>query len=123
MLARRCPTILSAMTLTEALEPTRIHRVADLTGDCTAFVTTRPFRVPHPLHGGGLIGGGQAPLPGEVSLAPHGIFFPAELPECTRHMLEVLRQPLAAAPPPLTPAPVPVNVACFSLDAGQGLEY
>jgi hypothetical protein len=74
-------------------------------------------------HGGGLIGGGQAPLPGEISLAPNAIFFLDELPEFTRHMLEVLRQPLAAAPPPLTPAPVPVNVACFSLDAGPGLEY
>ena len=52
MLARRRPNILSVMTLTEAPEPTRIHRVADLTGDRTAFVTTRPFRVPHPPHGG-----------------------------------------------------------------------
>jgi Magnesium chelatase, subunit ChlI len=67
MLARRLTTILPAMTLAEALETTRIHRVAGLTGDRTALVTTRPFRAPHhTISDVGLIGGGQVPMPGEV---------------------------------------------------------
>jgi magnesium chelatase family protein len=95
MLARRLTTILPAMTLAEAIETTRIHRVAGLTGARTAWVTTRPFRAPHhTLSDAGLIGGGQVPLPGEVSLAHHGILFLDELSEFRRHVLEVLRQPL-----------------------------
>src|SRR6266545_6575571 len=95
MLARRLATILPAMSLAEALETTRIHRVAGLTGGRTAFVTTRPFRAPHhTISDVGLIGGGQLPMPGEVSLAHHGILFLDELPEFKRHVLEVLRQPL-----------------------------
>ncbi|MGH8068338.1 MAG: YifB family Mg chelatase-like AAA ATPase [Candidatus Entotheonellia bacterium] len=95
MLARRLTTILPDMTLPEAIETTRIHSVAGLTGDRTAFVTTRPFRAPHhTISDVGLIGGGQVPLPGEVSLAHHGILFLDELPEFRRHVLEVLRQPL-----------------------------
>jgi magnesium chelatase family protein len=59
MLARRLTTILPAMPLAEAIETTRIHRVAGLNGDRTAFVTTRPLRAPHPpISNGGLIGGG-----------------------------------------------------------------
>jgi magnesium chelatase family protein len=95
MLARRLTTILPALTLAEAIETTRIHRVAGLTGERTALLTTRPFRASHPtISGVGLIGGGQVPLPGEGSLAHHGIQFWAELPECRRHLLEVLCQPL-----------------------------
>jgi magnesium chelatase family protein len=95
MLARRLTTILPAMTLAEALETTRIPRVADLTGDRTALVTTRPCRAPpQTISAVGLIGGGHLPLPGEVSLAHHGILFLDELPEFKRHVLEVLRQPL-----------------------------
>jgi Magnesium chelatase, subunit ChlI len=95
MLARRLTTILPAMTLAEAIETTRIHRVAGLTGDRTALVTTRPFRAPHhTISDVGLIGGGHVPMPGEVSLAHHGVRFLDELPECRRHVLEALRQPL-----------------------------
>jgi predicted ATPase with chaperone activity len=95
MLARRLTTILPAMTLAEAIETTRIHRVAGLTGDRTALVTTRPFRAPHhTISDVGLIGGGHVPMPGDVSLAHHGVLFLDELPECRRHVLEVLRQPL-----------------------------
>jgi magnesium chelatase family protein len=95
MLARRLTTILPDMTLPEAIETTRIHSVAGLTGDRTAFVTTRPFRAPHhTISDVGLIGGGQVPMPGEVSLAHNGILFLDELPEFRRHVLEVLRQPL-----------------------------
>jgi magnesium chelatase family protein len=83
------------MTLAEALDTTRIHRVAGLTGARTALVTTRPCRAPHhTISDVGLIGGGQVPMPGEVSLAHHGILFLDELPECRRHVLAVLRQPL-----------------------------
>jgi magnesium chelatase family protein len=95
MLARRLTTILPAMTLAEAIETTRIHSVAGLTGARTALVTTRPCRAPHQtLADAGLIGGGQMPMPGEVSRAHHGMLFLDELPEFRRHVLEVRRQPL-----------------------------
>jgi magnesium chelatase family protein len=72
MLARQLTTILPAMTLPEALDSTRIHRVAGLTGDRTTAVTTRPCRAPHhTISDVRLIGGGQVPLPGDVSLAHH----------------------------------------------------
>jgi magnesium chelatase family protein len=90
MLARRLTTILPAMTLAEALETARIHRVAGLTGARTALATTRLFRAPHQtLSDAGLIGGGHVPMPGGVSLAHHGVLFLDELPECRRHVLEV----------------------------------
>src|SRR5919106_5309768 len=95
MLARRLTTILPAMTLAEAIETTRIHRVAGLTGDRTVLVTTRPFRAPHhTISDAGMIGGGHVPMPGKVSLAHNGALLLDELPECRRHVLEVLRQPL-----------------------------
>ena len=95
MLARRLTTILPAMTLAEAIETTRIHRVAGLTGDGTSLVTTRPFRAPHQtISDAGLIGGGHVPMPGEVSLTHNGVRFLDELPEFRRHVLEVFRQPL-----------------------------
>jgi magnesium chelatase family protein len=71
MLARRLTTILPAMTLAEAMETTRIPRVAGRTSNRTALVTTRPFRAPHhTISDAGLIGGGHVPMPGDVSLAP-----------------------------------------------------
>jgi magnesium chelatase family protein len=83
------------MTRPEAVATTRIRRVAGLTGDRTAFVTMRPCHAPHhTISDVGLIGGGQVPMPGEVSLAHHGILFLDELPEFRRHVLEVLHQPL-----------------------------
>jgi magnesium chelatase family protein len=73
MLAHRLTTILPAMTLPEAIETTRIHSVAGLTGARTALVTTRPFRATHhTISDVGLIGG-QVPMPGDVSLAPNGV--------------------------------------------------
>jgi magnesium chelatase family protein len=82
MLARRLTTILPAMTLAAALETTRIHSVAALTGDRTAWVTTRPFRAPHhTISDAGLIGGGHVPMPGEVSRAHHRMLLLDELPE------------------------------------------
>jgi magnesium chelatase family protein len=95
MLARRRTTILPAMTLPEALDTTRIHRVAGRTGDRLAWVTTRPCRAPHhTISAVGLIGGGHVPMPGEVSLAYNGVLFPDEPPKFRRPVLEVLRQPL-----------------------------
>jgi magnesium chelatase family protein len=94
-LVRRLTTIPPAMPLADALTTTRIHRVAGRTGDRTAVVRTRPYRAPHhTISDVGLIGGGQVPAPGEVSLAHHGVLFLDELPELRRHVLEVLRQPL-----------------------------
>jgi magnesium chelatase family protein len=95
MLARRLTTILPAMSLAEAVATTRIPRVAGRTGARTALVTTRPCRAPHhTIADVGRIGGGQVPRPGDVSLAHHGILLFDARPECRRHILEVLRQPL-----------------------------
>ena len=95
MLARRMPTILPPMTVDEALETTKIHSVAGSLGACRGLMTRRPFRAPHHLASPvALIGGGQNPRPGEVSLAHNGVLFLDELPEFGRGVLEVLRQPL-----------------------------
>jgi magnesium chelatase family protein len=89
MLARRLTTILPAMTLAEAIEAMRIHRVTGLMGTRTAVVTARPCRAPHhTISAVGLIGGGHVPMPGEVSLAQHRMLVLEELPEWEGHMLE-----------------------------------
>jgi hypothetical protein len=94
MLARFLATIQPPMILAEAIETIRIPRFAGRTGDRTALVTTRPCRAPHQtISDVGLIGG-HVPRPGEVSLAHHGVLFLDAWPECRRHVLEVLRQPL-----------------------------
>ena len=88
-------TSVPTMTLAEARATTRFHSIAGRTGDRTALVTTRPCRAPHhTISDVGLIGGGHVPMPGEESMAHHGVLFLDELPEFRRHVLEVLRQPL-----------------------------
>lgn len=95
MLARRLPTILSEMTLDEALETTKIHSVARRLSKRSILISTRPFRAPHhTISDVALAGGGSYPKPGEVSLAHNGVLFLDEFPEFKRNVLEILRQPL-----------------------------
>lgn len=94
MMAKCLPSILPPLSLSEALETTKIHSVAGLRAE-TGLITQRPFRSPHhTISSVALIGGGQNPVPGEVSLAHNGVLYLDELPEFNRTVLEVLRQPL-----------------------------
>ena len=95
LLARALPSILPRLTLTEALDITRIYSVADALPDGEPLVRVRPFRAPHhTISHAGLVGGGRWPSPGEISLAHRGVLFLDELPEFGTRNLETLRQPL-----------------------------
>ncbi len=95
MLAKRLPTIMSDMTLEEAIETTKIYSICGLVPTKKAMINTRPFRTPHHTSSdSSLVGGGSTPKPGEVSLAHNGVLFMDELPEFHRNVLEALRQPL-----------------------------
>lgn len=95
MMAKRIPSILPPFTLHEALETTKIHSVAGKIGSETSLMARRPFRSPHhTISDVALVGGGAFPQPGEISLAHNGVLFLDELPEFSRSVLEVMRQPL-----------------------------
>jgi magnesium chelatase family protein len=95
MIARRVAGVLPPLGFEEALEATAVHSVAGLLKPGAGLLTDRPFRAPHhTISNAALIGGGSFPRPGEVSLAHHGVLFLDEMLEFSRHVLEVLRQPL-----------------------------
>ena len=95
MMAKRMPSVLPPFTLNEALETTKIHSVAGKIGSETSLMAQRPFRSPHhTISDVALVGGGVYPQPGEISLAHNGVLFLDELPEFSRSVLEVMRQPL-----------------------------
>lgn len=113
MIAKRIPTILPAMSLDEALETTKIHSIAGVLDPHEALVARRPFRSPHhTISDAGLLGGGSYPVPGEVSLAHHGVLFLDELPEFKRNVLEVMRQPLEDGRVTISRATVSLTFPC-----------
>ena len=95
MLAKRLPSILPPLSLAESLETTQIHSIAGKLNRDTSLISQRPFRAPHhTISQVALVGGGNNPQPGEISLAHNGVLFLDEMPELSRSVLEVLRQPL-----------------------------
>jgi len=95
MLARALPTILPPLTREEAVEVTKIYSVSGLLTPGASLINQRPFRSPHyTISHAGLVGGGQSPRPGEITLSHRGVLFLDELPEFSQSSLEALRQPL-----------------------------
>jgi len=95
LLARAMPSILPRLTIEEALDVTRIYSVADQLPPDVPLIQNRPFRAPHhTISHAGLVGGGNWPHPGEISLAHRGVLFLDELPEFGPRVLEVMRQPI-----------------------------
>ncbi|MCZ2127535.1 MAG: YifB family Mg chelatase-like AAA ATPase [Anaerolineales bacterium] len=95
LLARAMPGILPEMSIEESLDVTRIYSVADQLPAGTPLIKQRPFRAPHhTISHAGLVGGGNIPKPGEISLAHRGVLFLDEFPEFGSRVLEVMRQPM-----------------------------
>jgi magnesium chelatase family protein len=95
MLARRLSTILPHLNFEESLETSKVYSVMGLMPKGLGLIAERPFQAPHhTISDAGLIGGGQNPKPGQVSLAHNGVLFLDELPEFRKNVLEVLRQPM-----------------------------
>lgn len=95
MLAKRIPTIMPTLAPHESIETTRIYSALGRLDSGQPLLARRPFRSPHhTISDAGLVGGGSTPVPGEISMAHHGVLFLDELPEFNRRTLEVMRQPL-----------------------------
>jgi len=95
MLARSLPSILPSLTMDEAIEVTKIYSVSGLLPQDVPLMVERPFRCPHyTISHAGLVGGGQWPRPGEISLSHRGVLFLDEFPEFGHATLESLRQPM-----------------------------
>ena len=121
LLARTIPSILPQMTKEEILEVTRIYSVAGLLPSNKPLILQRPFRAPHHTTSGiALVGGGQFPRPGEISLAHRGVLFLDEFSEFPRAVLENLRQPLEDGIITVSRAQATITFpACFTLIASQ----
>ncbi len=95
LIARAVPSILPDMSIDEALDVTRIYSISDQLPADTPLMQLRPFRAPHhTISHAGLVGGGNWPRPGEISLAHRGVLFLDEFPEFGSRVLEVMRQPM-----------------------------
>lgn len=121
MLAKRIPSILPPMTFGEAIETTKVLSVAGRLQEGVAISAVRPFRSPHhTISDVALVGGGQTPKPGEVSLSHNGVLFLDELPEFKRSVLEVLRQPIEDGRVTISRAAASINLpASFMLVAAM----
>lgn len=113
MLAKRLPGILPPLSLSESLETTQVYSVAGKLPADSSLISQRPFRAPHhTISQVALVGGGNTPQPGEISLAHNGVLFADELPEFSKSTLEVLRQPLEDRKVTITRANYSLNFPC-----------